>query len=45
MSDWLTDRLEASQKADKVELTFRPFLKWLDKAAEQMFTDGLTMVS
>lgn len=44
MNGWLTDRLEASQKADKVELVFRPFLRWLDKTLEQIFTDGLTMV-
>ena len=45
MNDWLTDRHVTCQKNDKAELVFRPFLRWLDKTIEQMFTDGLTMVS
>ncbi|XP_067946285.1 uncharacterized protein [Watersipora subatra] len=43
MDDWLTDKQEANQKHDTVELVFRPFLRWLDKTAEQIFTDGLSM--
>jgi len=45
MNDWLLDRCLAARKADKCELLFRPFLKWLDKQAEQFFTDGLSLVS
>jgi len=44
MNDWLTDRHMTNQKADKTELVFRPFLRWLDKTMEQLFTTGLTMV-
>ena len=45
MNDWTTDSHVTCQKNDKAELVFRQFLWLLDKTIEQMFTDGLTMVS
>lgn len=41
VDDWLSARLTKWTKDDKVELTFRPFLKWLDKNLEDIFTEAL----
>ncbi|XP_076344195.1 uncharacterized protein LOC143244060 isoform X1 [Tachypleus tridentatus] len=41
---WLVQRNEDIQKVGEVELTFRPFLRWLDKNLEDMFIEGLRMV-
>ncbi|XP_013777913.1 uncharacterized protein LOC106462525 [Limulus polyphemus] len=41
---WLFQRNDDLQKVGEVGLTFRPFLRWLDKSLEDMFIEGLRMV-
>ena len=44
MRDWIKDRHAALLEGGQVELAFRQFLKWLDRNAEEIFTDGLRQV-
>ena len=44
INDWLAARHAKLVKEEKIELMFRPFLKWLDKNLEDVFTEGLKQV-
>ena len=45
IADWLDKRYERLIQRMRVELVFRPFLRWLDKNAEDLFTGGLKQVN
>ncbi|XP_018618644.2 uncharacterized protein LOC108940773 [Scleropages formosus] len=38
--EWLQARHATNELMGKVELLFRPFLRWLDRNLERLFTDG-----
>lgn len=38
--EWILAKHEMNKMAGKVELTFRPFLRWFDKNLESQFTEG-----
>ncbi|XP_033633902.1 uncharacterized protein LOC117295389 [Asterias rubens] len=40
ISEWVLARHGTNQISGKVELMFRPFLRWLDRGLERMFTDA-----
>ena len=42
---WLEEKACALQSSGRVELMFRPFLRWLDRNLEDMFTKGLMQVT
>ena len=44
MREWIKDRHAALLEGGQVELAFRQFLRWLDRNAEEIFTDGLRQV-
>ncbi|XP_070763939.1 uncharacterized protein [Enoplosus armatus] len=39
-SEWLQAKHATNQLLGKVELLFRPFLRWLDRSLERLFTEG-----
>lgn len=39
--EWLMDKKKRLESANKVELVFRPFLKWLDRSIEDITTEAL----
>jgi uncharacterized CHY-type Zn-finger protein len=39
--EWVTNRFEKMKALGKSDLAFRPFLRWLDKNAEDLFTEAL----
>lgn len=41
---WLTLKHQANSESGKVELVFRPFLRWFDRSMEEHFTLGLRKV-
>ncbi|XP_064618580.1 uncharacterized protein LOC135482470 [Lineus longissimus] len=41
MTEWVEKRFKEKEEGGKVELVFRPFLRWLDKTLEKLFTEGL----
>jgi hypothetical protein len=45
MIEWVENRFKEKKEGGKVELVFRPFLRWLDKSLEDLFTEGLKHVS
>ncbi|XP_022610275.1 uncharacterized protein LOC111228580 [Seriola dumerili] len=38
--DWLQAKHATNQLLGKIELLFRPFLRWLDRSLERLFTEG-----
>lgn len=44
MADWLTTRFDAQTARGMAELMLRPFLHWLDRNTQRLFTEGLKMV-
>ena len=44
ISEWVLARHGTNQISGKVELMFRPFLRWLDRGLERMFTDAAKKV-
>ncbi|XP_002732573.1 uncharacterized protein LOC100368927 [Saccoglossus kowalevskii] len=40
VEDWIMQRHNDNIKQDKVDLMFRPFLRWLDRNLESMFTNA-----
>ncbi|XP_028306294.1 uncharacterized protein LOC114465467 isoform X2 [Gouania willdenowi] len=38
--DWLQAKHATNQLMGKVELLFRPYLRWLDRSLERLFTEG-----
>ncbi|KAK2842264.1 hypothetical protein Q5P01_012464 [Channa striata] len=38
--EWLQAKQATNQLMGKVELLFRPFLRWLDRSLERLFTEG-----
>lgn len=44
INNWLKERHQNNYDAGKVELMFRPFLKWFDRSMEELFTNGLRKV-
>lgn len=38
--EWLQAKHATNQLLGKVELLFRPFLRWLDRSLERLFTEG-----
>lgn len=44
ISDWIKERHESCLAAGKIELLFRPFLRWLDRNLEELFIVGLRKV-
>ncbi|XP_035225906.1 uncharacterized protein LOC118198357 isoform X2 [Stegodyphus dumicola] len=44
IKDWLSKKFEDSIASDKVELVFRPFLRWFDRTLEDLFISGLRLV-
>lgn len=41
IKEWLDDKKEQLSAAGKVELVFRPFLRWLDRNIEEITTEAL----
>ncbi|XP_063053791.1 uncharacterized protein si:dkey-24l11.2 [Engraulis encrasicolus] len=39
-TEWLQAKHATNQLMGKVELLFRPFLRWLDRSMERLFTEG-----
>ena len=42
--EWLQAKHATNQLLGKVELLFRPFLRWLDRSLERLFTEGARQV-
>lgn len=42
--EWLQAKHATNQLLGKVELLFRPFLRWLDRSMERVFTEGARQV-
>lgn len=42
--EWLQAKHATNQLLGKVELLFRPFLRWLDRNMERLFTEGARKV-
>ena len=45
MQEWVSAKHATNEVAGKVELIVRPFLRWLDKKLETLFTDAARKVS
>ena len=45
INEWIQAKHGTNQISGKVELMFRPFLRWLDRGLEKMFTDAAKKVS
>ncbi len=45
IQEWVSAKHATNEVANKVELIFRPFLRWLDKKLETLFTDAARKVS
>lgn len=43
-SEWLQAKHATNELLGKVELLFRPFLRWLDRNLERLFTEGARKV-
>ena len=43
--EWLTARFEETKAGGRAELVTRAFLRWLDRSLEDLFTEGLRLVS
>ncbi|ELU01558.1 hypothetical protein CAPTEDRAFT_157003 [Capitella teleta] len=43
IGNWLDERYQKMFNRGKVEIVFRPFIRWLDKNMESLFTEGLTV--
>ncbi|XP_064608357.1 uncharacterized protein LOC135472674 [Liolophura sinensis] len=41
IANWLEEKQAKLVEADKVELVFRPFLRWFDRTLEDIVTEGL----
>lgn len=44
ISDWIKEKHESCLASEKIELLFRPFLRWLDRNLEELFIVGLRKV-
>ncbi|XP_057693771.1 uncharacterized protein si:dkey-24l11.2 [Corythoichthys intestinalis] len=42
--EWLQAKHATNQLLGKVELLFRPFLRWLDRSLEKLFTEGARLL-
>jgi hypothetical protein len=42
IGNWITVRFNAMQENGQMELAVRPFLRWLDRNLETLFTEGKT---
>lgn len=42
--EWLQAKHATNELLGKVELLFRPFLRWLDRNLERLFTEGARKV-
>ncbi|XP_062317587.1 uncharacterized protein si:dkey-24l11.2 [Osmerus eperlanus] len=42
--EWLQAKQATNQLMGKVELLFRPFLRWLDRSLERLFTEGARLL-
>ncbi|XP_077566367.1 uncharacterized protein LOC144182203 [Stigmatopora nigra] len=42
--EWLQAKHATNQLMGKVELLFRPFLRWLDRSLEKLFTEGARLL-
>ena len=41
---WLQAKQATNELMGKVELLFRPYLRWLDRSMERLFTEGARQV-
>lgn len=45
INQWIDKKFDENNAVNKVELIFRPFLRWFDKNIEDLFIAGLRKVN